>query len=127
MAAPDRTNRWAVSKAWRSLPLPTRRVLVIAAVRGHRPLTDHTTWSTAVDWAQLYPALAGWQVVGGACFVWLTVRGVFEPFTWLVGGFACYLLVEAAWATFAASRIRRSPGPVDPDQPQARTVGNASF
>ncbi|CAN7552811.1 hypothetical protein LJR027_003772 [Terrabacter sp. LjRoot27] len=116
MGAPDRSSAWAISRAWWSLPRRTRRELVLAAVKGRRPRTDLPTWRTTLAWAELYPALAIPQVLMALCFLYLAGRGIYDQFGWLVGTFACYLLVAAAWTTFATSRIRRSAGPVDPGQ-----------
>jgi len=126
MGAPNRTSAWAISRAWWSLPRRTRREIVLAAARGRRPPTDLPTWRTTLDWAELYPAQAIPQVLMAGCFLYLTGRGIYDPLGWLVGAFACYLLVAAAWTTFATSRIRRSPGPVDPGQPSDRRVDNAT-
>ncbi|MGO4602630.1 hypothetical protein [Terrabacter sp. 2YAF2] len=126
MSAEGTNGARAARKAWRSLPRRTRRELVLAAVKGQRPRTDPATWRTALDWAQLYPAQALPQVLMAACFLYLAIRGIYDQFSWLVVGFACLLVVDAAWTAIAASRIRRSPGPVDPGQPSARTVGHGT-
>jgi len=84
------------------------------------------TWRTALDWAELYPAQAIPQVLMAGCFLYLAGRGIYDHFGWLVGAFACYLLVAAAWTTFATSRIRRSPGPMDPVRSAERRVDDAT-
>ena len=126
MGTPDRASAWAVSKAWRSLPRRTRHDLVLAVVKGQRPRTDRATWRTALDWAERYPALAVPQVLMAACFSYQAARGIYDQFGWLVGAVACYLLVTAAWTTFATARIRRSPGPLDVMRPADPRVDNAT-
>jgi len=126
MGAQDRASAWTISRAWWTLPRRTRRELVLAAVRGRRPPTDVPTWRTALDWAELYPAQAIPQVLMAGCLLYLAGRGIYEQFGWLVGAFACYLLVAAAWTTFATSRIRRSPGPMDPVHSADRRVDDAT-
>jgi hypothetical protein len=122
----NHASAWAVSKAWRSLPRRTRHDLVLAVVRGQRPRTDHETWRTALDWAERYPALAVPQVLMAACFSYQAARGIYDPFGWLVGAFACYLLVAAAWTTFATARIRSSPGPLAAERPSDPRVDNVT-
>lgn len=126
MAAPDRSTRWTVSSAWRSLPAGTRREIVGAAVTGRRPRTDPATWRTALDWAELYPALAGWRVLGAACVLWLTFRGIYSPLTWVAAAVGALLLVSAAWSTFAAHRVRHSPGPEPLAEPSEHPAGTTS-
>ena len=124
MEADERSRRQAFNRAWRALPGRTRRELVLTAVKGQEPRTDPATWRTALDWTELYPAQAVPQVAMAACFLWSALRGIQDQsqgvlgqLGWFVLAFACFLLVNAAWTTYAAFRIRRSPGPQQTAQP----------
>lgn len=118
MGPHDRTRKREINTAWRALPGRTRRELVLAAVKGRRPRTDAATWRTALDWTELYPAQAVPQVLMGACFLWLSVAGLYDRFTWLMGVWSVFLLLYAAGTTFVAYRVRRNPGPEQPAHPE---------